>query len=90
MRRQKAVSAYFTSKQILPFAFAEQYTRALCEYNTTAWTNTPAKTSHRPSYKCWFIAVDDMGRSLKLEERVFVQFAHLADKYHFFVKKYGI
>ena len=25
MQRQKAVSAYFTSKQILPFAFAEQY-----------------------------------------------------------------
>ena len=25
VQRQKAVSAYFTSKQILPFAFAEQY-----------------------------------------------------------------
>ena len=24
-QNQKAVSAYFTSKQILPFAFAEQY-----------------------------------------------------------------
>ena len=25
MQSQKAVSAYFTSKQILPFAFAEQH-----------------------------------------------------------------
>ena len=25
VQRQKAVSAYFTSKQILPFSFAEQY-----------------------------------------------------------------
>ena len=25
VQRQKAVSAYFTSKQILPFVFAEQY-----------------------------------------------------------------
>ena len=25
VQRQKAVSAYFTSKQKLPFAFAEQY-----------------------------------------------------------------
>ena len=27
MQSQKAVSAYFTSKQILPFGFAEQYSR---------------------------------------------------------------
>ena len=26
VQRQNAVSAYFTSKQILPFVFAEQYT----------------------------------------------------------------
>ena len=28
MQRQKAVSAYFTSKQILPFGFEEQRGRA--------------------------------------------------------------
>ena len=27
VQSQKAVSAYFTSKQILPFGFAEQYSR---------------------------------------------------------------
>ena len=30
MQSQKAVSAYFTSKQILPFGFAEHYTCGHC------------------------------------------------------------
>ena len=29
MQSQKAVSAYFTSKQILPFAFAVQYSQGV-------------------------------------------------------------
>ena len=33
MQSQKAVSAYFTSKQILPFAFAEQHSQE----NRSAW-----------------------------------------------------
>ena len=31
---QKAVSAYFTSKQILPFGFARQYLSAVCRRRT--------------------------------------------------------
>ena len=31
MQSQKAVSDYFTSKQILPFGFAEQYCRVLMQ-----------------------------------------------------------
>ena len=34
VQSQKVVSAYFTSKQILPFGFAEQITTYLC-YNVT-------------------------------------------------------
>ena len=45
VRSQKAVSAYFTSKQILPFGFAEQNTSIdLCVILLTKHLNFPVYT----------------------------------------------
>ena len=45
VQRQKAVSAYFTSKQTLPFAFAERHS-SLCAGNTT--TAAAARSARSP------------------------------------------
>ena len=47
MQRQKAVSAYFTSKQILPFAFAERYTANRYHLSSFRLSDSISQTIYR-------------------------------------------